>query len=330
MTTKSNKSNKSDNYKKFFDTISKDMKDTTIIHGKNDFPKVKRLPTGDYMLDKNLGGGYPVGRVIEFMGEESSGKTFLSIMAMVQVQKQGGVAMFVDVEHAFDAEWAELNGLNVEELIFIQPTTAEETLDVVQKALETNVADIIVVDSIAAMIPQAELDGEAGDMKMGLHARLMSQGLKKITSLANNTETTVMFINQYRMKIGVMFGDPRVTTGGNSMKFYASLRMEISKGSTIKDGEEVIGNIVKYKIKKNKTAPPFRSGEFEISYAEGYNTIRNLIIYAVDAGIVDKSGSWYAYDGTKLGQGLTKVEALLNDNPELTEEIEVKVKEFFK
>lgn len=293
---------------------------------------IEVIPSGSLGLDIALGvGGYPKGRVIEIYGPESSGKTTLTLHAIAEAQKQGGTAAFIDAEHAFDRNYAAKLGINLEELIVSQPDNGEQALEIADNLIRSGAIDIVVIDSVAALTPKAEIEGEMGDSKMGLHARLMSQALRKLTGTISRTKCTVIFINQLREKIGVMFGNPETTTGGNALKFYASVRIDIRKASTpLKNGDEAIGSHVKVKIVKNKVAPPFKMAEFDIMYGEGVSKTGEILDAAVDMGIVKKSGSWFSYDETKLGQGRDAVKEVLRDNPELAEELENKVKEEIK
>ena len=293
---------------------------------------IEVIPSGSLGLDIALGvGGYPKGRIIEIFGPESSGKTTLTLHAIAEAQKQGGIAAFIDAEHAFDRHYAAKLGINLEELIISQPDNGEQALEIADNLIRSGAIDIVVIDSVAALTPKSEIEGEMGDSKMGLHARLMSQALRKLTGTISRTKCTVIFINQLREKIGVMFGNPETTTGGNALKFYASVRIDIRKSSTpIKQGDEAIGSHVKVKIVKNKVAPPFRQAEFDIMYGEGVSKTGEILDAAVDLGIVKKSGSWFSYGETKLGQGRDVVKSLLSDNPELAEELEEKVKEEIK
>ena len=273
-------------------------------------------------------GGYPKGRIIEIFGPESSGKTTLTLHAIAEAQKMGGTAAFIDAEHAFDSIYAKKLGINLDELLVSQPDNGEQALEIADSLIRSGAIDIVVIDSVAALTPKAEIEGDMGDSKMGLHARLMSQALRKLTGTINKTNCTVIFINQLREKIGVMFGSPETTTGGNALKFYASVRIDIRKsGSPIKNGEEAIGSHVKVKIVKNKVAPPFRQAEFDIMYGEGVSKVGEILDTAVDLDIIKKSGSWFSYGDTKLGQGRDAVKDIIKDNPELTEELENKVKE---
>ncbi|MDL2223528.1 recombinase RecA [Bacteroidales bacterium OttesenSCG-928-M11] len=296
--------------------------------GDNPVEEVSVIPSGSVGLNAALGvGGYPRGRVVEIYGPESSGKTTLAIHAIAEAQKAGGIAAFIDAEHAFDRFYAEKLGVDIENLLISQPDSGEQALEIAEQLIRSSAIDIIVIDSVAALTPRAELEGEMGDSKMGLQARLMSQALRKLTAAISRTNTTCIFINQLREKIGVMFGNPETTTGGNALKFYASVRLDIRKGSPIKDGEEIKGNTTKVKVVKNKVAPPFRKAEFDIMFGEGISKVGELVDIGADLGVIQKSGSWYNYNDTKLGQGRDKVKDLLKDNPELAEEIEAKIME---
>lgn len=290
--------------------------------------EVEVIPSGSLGLDIALGvGGYPKGRVIEIYGPESSGKTTLTMHAIAESQKQGGIAAFIDAEHAFDAVYAKKLGIDVENLIISQPDNGEQALEIADNLIRSGAIDIVVIDSVAALTPKAEIEGEMGDSKMGLHARLMSQALRKLTATISRTKCTVIFINQLREKIGVMFGNPETTTGGNALKFYASVRIDIRRsGSPIKVGEDAVGNRVKVKIVKNKVAPPFKNTEFDIMYGEGISKVGEILDLGVEFDIVKKSGSWFSYGDTKLGQGRDAVKELLKDNPELLEELAEKIK----
>lgn len=289
---------------------------------------VEAIPTGSVALDVALGvGGLPRGRVIEVYGPESSGKTTLAIHAIAEAQKRGGIAAFIDAEHAFDQFYAANLGVDVENLLISQPDNGEQALEIADNLIRSGAIDIIVIDSVAALTPKAEIEGEMGDSRMGLQARLMSQALRKLTGTINRTGCTCIFINQLREKIGVMFGNPETTTGGNALKFYASVRIDIRRSSQIKQGDEVIGNRVKLKVVKNKVAPPFRKAEFDIMYGSGISKSGEIIDLGVEMEIVKKSGSWFSYGETKLGQGRDAVKQLIEDNPELMEEIEGKIKE---
>jgi recombination protein RecA len=292
---------------------------------------VGAIPSGSLALDIALGvGGYPRGRVVEIFGPESSGKTTLAIHAIAQAQKAGGIAAFIDAEHAFDSTYAQKLGVDIENLLISQPDNGEQALEITDHLIRSGAIDIIVIDSVAALTPKAEIEGEMGDSRMGLQARLMSQALRKLTATISKTNTCCVFINQLREKIGVMFGNPETTTGGNALKFYASVRLDIRKINQIKEGEEVFGNRTKVKIVKNKLAPPFRKAEFDILYGEGISRIGEIIDMATELEIVKKSGSWFSYGETRLGQGRDAVKQLLADNPELSEEIEKKIIEKLK
>lgn len=296
--------------------------------GDSAIESVPFISSGSIALDKALGiGGYPRGRVIEIFGPESSGKTTLTIHAIAEAQKAGGIAAFIDAEHAFDRFYAQKLGVDVENLLISQPDDGEQALEITDHLIRSGAIDIIVIDSVAALTPRAEIEGEMGDSRMGLQARLMSQALRKLTANINKTNTCCIFINQLREKIGVMFGNPETTTGGNALKFYSSVRVDIRRLAQIKDGEEVTGNRVRVKIVKNKIAPPFRKAEFDILYGEGISKLGEIIDLGVDSEIIKKSGSWFSYGETKLGQGRDAVKRLLADNPELAEELENKIKE---
>jgi recombination protein RecA len=290
--------------------------------------EVEVISSGSLGLDLALGvGGYPKGRIVEIYGPESSGKTTLTLHAIAEAQKAGGIAAFIDAEHAFDRFYAEKLGVDIDNLIISQPDNGEQALEITESLIRSGAVDVVVVDSVAALTPKSEIEGDMGDSKMGLHARLMSQALRKLTGTIHKTNCTVFFINQLRDKIGVMFGNPETTTGGNALKFYASIRVDIRKSTQIKDGDNIIGNRAKAKIVKNKVAPPFRTAEFDIMYGEGVSKVGEVLDLAVDFEIIKKSGSWFSYGDTKLGQGRDAVKVMLKDNPELMEELETKIKE---
>ncbi len=289
---------------------------------------IEAIPTGSIGLDLALGiGGYPRGRVIEIYGPESSGKTTLTIHAIAEVQNQGGIAAFIDAEHAFDAAYAKNLGVDVDNLYISQPDNGEQALEIADHLISSGAVDLVVIDSVAALTPKSEIEGEMGDSKMGLHARLMSQALRKLTATISKTQCTVIFINQIRMKIGVMFGNPETTTGGNALKFYSSIRLDIRRIGAIKNGEDIIGNRTRVKVVKNKVAPPFRKVEFDIMFGEGISRSGEVLDKAVDLDVVNKAGSWFSYGDTKLGQGRDAVKQMIADNPELALEIETKIKE---
>lgn len=303
-------------------------KGTVMKMGDQAIDDIDAIPSGSLGLDIALGvGGYPRGRVIEIYGPESSGKTTLTLHAIAEAQKQGGIAAFIDAEHAFDRFYAKALGIDVDNLIISQPDHGEQALEITDNLIRSGAIDIIVIDSVAALTPKSEIEGEMGDSKMGLHARLMSQALRKLTAVIHKTQCTVIFINQLREKIGVMFGNPETTTGGNALKFYASVRLDIRRRTQIKDGDKVLGNRTKVKVVKNKVAPPFRIAEFDIMYGVGISKAGEIVDLGVEYGIVKKSGSWYSYGETKLGQGRDAVKQLILDNPELAEEIETKITE---
>ncbi|MDD6506251.1 MAG: recombinase RecA [Prevotellaceae bacterium] len=312
--------------------IEKDFGKGSIMKlGDQHVEDVEVIPTGSISLDIALGvGGYPKGRIIEIYGPESSGKTTLAIHAIAEAQRQGGIAAFIDAEHAFDRFYAAKLGVDVDNLWIAQPDNGEQALQIADQLISSAAVDIVVIDSVAALTPKAEIEGDMGDNKVGLQARLMSQALRKLTATISKTNTTCIFINQLREKIGIMFGNPETTTGGNALKFYASVRLDIRKGSPIKDGENIIGNEVRVKVVKNKVAPPFRKAEFEITFGEGISKIGEILDLGVKYEIIQKSGSWFSYKGSKLAQGRDATKLLLKDNPELCEELEELVKQAIK
>lgn len=302
-------------------------KGTIMKLGDSAIEPIEAISTGSLGLDIALGiGGFPKGRIVEIYGPESSGKTTLAIHAIAEAQKKGGIAAFIDAEHAFDKLYAQKLGVDVENLLISQPDNGEQALEIADNLIRSGAIDIIVIDSVAALVPKGEIEGEMGDSKMGLQARLMSQALRKLTGTINKTNCCCIFINQLREKIGVMFGNPETTTGGNALKFYSSVRLDIRRTGQIKEGDDVMGNRVKVKVVKNKVAPPFRVAEFDIMYGEGISKVGEIIDLAVEHEIIQKSGSWFSYEGTKLGQGRDAVKQLLSDNPEMVEEIEKKIK----
>jgi recombination protein RecA len=307
--------------------IEKDFGKGSIMKmGDEKIENVEVIPTGSIGLNAALGvGGYPKGRIIEIYGPESSGKTTLAIHAIAECQKAGGVAAFIDAEHAFDRFYAEKLGVDIDNLYISQPDNGEQALEIADQLIRSSAIDILVIDSVAALTPKKEIEGDMGDSAVGLHARLMSQALRKLTGTIAKTNTTCIFINQLREKIGVMFGNPETTTGGNALKFYASVRLDIRKSQAIKDGETILGNKVKVKVVKNKVAPPFRKAEFEILFGEGISKIGEIVDLGVEFEFIKKSGSWFSYGDTKLGQGAEAVKTMLKDNPELCEELEAKI-----
>ena len=309
--------------------IEKDFGKGSIMKlGDENTEKVDIIPTGSISLNAALGvGGYPKGRIIEIYGPESSGKTTLAIHAIAEAQKAGGIAAFIDAEHAFDRFYAAKLGVDTDSLIISQPDNGEQALEIADQLVRSAAVDIIVVDSVAALTPKKEIEGEMGDNVVGLHARLMSQALRKMTSSVSKTNTTCIFIHQLREKIGVMFGNPETTTGGNALKFYASVRLDIRRVTSLKDGDEVIGNQVRVKVVKNKVAPPFRKAEFEITFGEGISKVGEILDLGVEYGIIQKSGSWFSYNDTRLAQGRDAAKNVIKDNPELAEELEAKIKE---
>ncbi len=312
--------------------IEKDFGRGSVMRmGDEQVEYVDVIPTGSLALNAALGvGGYPKGRIIEIYGPESSGKTTLAIHAIAEAQKAGGIAAFIDAEHAFDRFYAKKLGVDVDELLISQPDNGEQALEIADQLIRSSAIDIIVIDSVAALTPKAEIEGDMGDNKVGLQARLMSQALRKLTSTISKTNTTCIFINQLREKIGVMFGNPETTTGGNALKFYASVRLDIRRVTTLKDGDTPIGNQVRVKIVKNKVAPPFRKAEFEITFGEGISHVGEIVDLGVELGIIKKSGSWFSYGETRLGQGRDAVKKIIKDNPDLADELEQKIAEALK
>jgi recombination protein RecA len=306
-------------------------KGTIMKLGDSPIENIPTISTGSIGLDAALGvGGLPKGRVVEIYGPESSGKTTLAIHAVAEAQKAGGIAAFIDAEHAFDRFYAQKLGVDIQNLLVSQPDNGEQALEITENLIRSGAIDVIVIDSVAALTPKSEIEGEMGDSKMGLQARLMSQALRKLTSTISKTGTVCIFINQLREKIGVMFGNPETTTGGNALKFYSSVRLDIRRAGQIKDAESISGNRVKVKVVKNKVAPPFRSAEFDLMYGEGISKLGEIIDLGVDFEIIKKSGSWFSYGDTKLGQGRDAVKKLLADNPELADELELKIRELLK
>ena len=303
--------------KQFGDGAIRRLGDTTTVD-------VELFSSGSLSLDLTLGGGYPKGRIIEIYGPESSGKTTLTLHAIAEVQKKGGTAAFIDAEHALDPSYARKLGVDTDNLLVSQPDNGEQALEIAETLVRSNAVDLVVVDSVAALVPQAEIDGDMGDSHMGLQARLMSQALRKLTGIINKSKTTVIFINQIRMKIGVMFGNPETTTGGNALKFYASVRLDIRRTGQIKEGEDIIGNRTKVKVVKNKIAPPFRVAEFDIMYNEGISRTGDVLDLAVQHGVVGKSGAWFDYADAKIGQGREATKKYLKENPKVLEEIDKK------
>ncbi len=310
------------------DSIEKQFGKGSIMKlGEAHAVNVETVPTGSLSLDLALGGGIPRGRVVEIYGPESSGKTTLTLHAIAEVQRKGGTAAFIDAEHALDPAYAKRIGVDTDNLLLSQPDNGEQALEITETLVRSNAVDIIVVDSVAALVPRAEIEGDMGDAQMGLQARLMSQALRKLTGVISRSKATVIFINQLRMKIGVMFGNPETTTGGNALKFYASVRMDIRRISQIKQGDEVIGNRVRVKVVKNKIAPPFRQAEFDIMYNQGISTSGDILDLATQQGIVEKSGAWFSYKDAKIGQGREATKQYLQENPKVMDEIAKKVRE---
>ncbi len=306
-------------------------KGTVMKMGDKAVEEVETISSGSLGIDLALGvNGYPRGRIIEIFGPESSGKTTLTLHAIAEAQKAGGIAAFIDAEHAFDRTYAEKLGVDIENLIISQPDNGEQALEIAENLIRSGAIDIVVIDSVAALTPKSEIEGEMGDSKMGLHARLMSQALRKLTGTISKTNCTVFFINQLREKIGIVFGNPETTTGGNALKFYASVRLDIRRSTQIKDGDNVLGNRTKVKVVKNKVAPPFKFAEFDIMYGEGISKTGEILDLAVEFEIVKKAGSWFSYGETKLGQGRDAVKGLIKDNPELADELEQKIKALIK
>ena len=314
------------------DKIEKNFGKGSIMKlGDDNFEEVEVIPTGSVGLNAALGvGGFPRGRIIEIYGPESSGKTTLAIHAIAEAQKMGGIAAIIDAEHAFDRFYAQKLGVDIDNLLISQPDCGEQALEIAEQLIRSSAIDIIVIDSVAALTPKAEREGEMGDNKVGLQARLMSQALRKLTSAISKTKTTCIFINQLREKIGIMFGNPETTTGGNALKFYASVRLDIRRVSQLKDGEEAVGNSVRVKVVKNKVAPPFRKAEFDIMFGEGISRTGEIVDLGVQYGVIKKSGSFFSYNDTKLAQGRDRTKALIADNPELAEELEMKIAEAMK
>ena len=335
MSNKTDVLEKSEKFKALkltMDKIEKDFgKGSVMMMSDKGVTEQEAISTGSIGLDMALGiGGLPKGRVVEIYGPESSGKTTLAIHVIAEAQKKGGMCAFIDAEHAFDSNYAQKLGVNIDNLLISQPDYGEQALEIADRLILSGALDVVVIDSVAALVPKGELEGEMGDSKMGLQARLMSQALRKLTATINKTNTVCIFINQLREKIGVMFGNPETTTGGNALKFYASVRLDIRRVSQLKDGDEAIGNHVRVKVVKNKVAPPFRQAEFDIIFGEGISKTGEIIDMGVELGIVQKSGSWFSYNGDKLGQGRDAVKQLMFDNPELAGEIEGKIRDKVK
>lgn len=329
MATKEDNKEKLQALKLTLDKLEKTYGKGTIMRlGESAVDALDVIPTGSITLDLALGvGGYPKGRIVEIYGPESSGKTTLTLHAIAEAQRNGGIAAFIDAEHAFDRFYAQKLGVDTENLLISQPDNGEQALEIADNLIRSGAIDIIVIDSVAALVPKGELEGEMGDSKMGLQARLMSQALRKLTATISKTNCCCIFINQLREKIGVMFGNPETTTGGNALKFYATIRLDIRRIGQLKDGENIVGNRAKVKVVKNKVAPPFRTAEFDIMYGEGISKTGEIIDLGVDLNILKKSGSWFSYGETKLGQGRDAIKQLLMDNPELAEELEKNIKE---
>jgi recombination protein RecA len=331
-TDKMEKTEKFKALKLTMDKIDKDFgKGSVMMMNEKTNMEIEVISTGSIGLDVALGiGGLPKGRVVEIYGPESSGKTTLAIHVIAEAQKKGGMCAFIDAEHAFDSVYAKKLGVDIDNLLISQPDYGEQALEIADRLILSGALDVVVIDSVAALVPKSELEGEMGDSKMGLQARLMSQALRKLTATIHKTNSCCIFINQLREKIGIMFGNPETTTGGNALKFYASVRLDIRRMTQIKDGDEAIGNHVKVKVVKNKVAPPFRQAEFDIIYGEGISKVGEIIDMGVELGIVQKSGSWFSYNGDKLGQGRDSVKQLMLDNPEMANEIENKIREKVK
>jgi recombination protein RecA len=335
MSNAADKMEKSEKFKALkltMDKIDKDFgKGSVMMMNEKTNMEIEVISTGSIGLDVALGiGGLPKGRVVEIYGPESSGKTTLAIHVIAEAQKKGGMCAFIDAEHAFDSAYAKKLGVDIDNLLISQPDYGEQALEIADRLILSGALDVVVIDSVAALVPKSELEGEMGDSKMGLHARLMSQALRKLTATIHKTNSCCIFINQLREKIGVMFGNPETTTGGNALKFYASVRLDIRRMTQIKDGDEAVGNHVKVKVVKNKVAPPFRIAEFDIIYGEGISKVGEIIDMGVEMGIIQKSGSWFSYNSDKLGQGRESVKQLMLDNPEMATEIENKIREKVK